>query len=83
MKIYRIAGLITAAAMLSSAAGCGSGGEKYQVTFRNLTGAEISEICIYPNDGEISSENVLEENLAADTETEITIGSFTEEETQS
>ena len=41
---------------------------------------KISEINIYPDNGAVSYENVLEENLAYGAQTEVTIGDFTEEE---
>lgn len=79
MRILKAAALFSAAAMLACAAGCDAR-EEYTISIRNLTEAEISEINIYPDNGDVNYENVLEENLAYGAQTEVTIGDFTEEE---
>ncbi|MBQ8515799.1 MAG: hypothetical protein IJ496_10420 [Ruminococcus sp.] len=74
---FSVLAVLTAA--LSVLAGCQSG-EEYTIHVKNLTGAEISEIVITPDSDQSEQKNLLEENLAADGEIDLTIGRFTEEE---
>lgn len=55
-------------------------GEKYTVNVRNLTGVEISEICITPETDKSDFDNLLTENLPANEEIELTVGTLTEED---
>ncbi len=56
--------------------------EKFTVNVRNLTGVEISEINMYPENGAISQKNLLEGHLADGSETVLTLGRLSEAETE-
>lgn len=78
MKFRKTTAFLLAAAMALPCTACS--GEKFTVNVRNLTGVEISEITMYPENGEINQENRLDENLANGSETALSLGRLTEEE---
>ncbi len=75
MKKYS---LLLSAAMLLSLSGCS--GEPYTVHIQNLTGVEISEICIAPETDKSSMGNLLTETLPVDGEIELSLGKLDEED---
>ena len=79
MKIIRT--MASAALSASLVFLCSCGGEDCTITVRNITGSEISEVNIYPEDMYDESRNYLEENLPSDSEISVNLESYTKEET--
>ena len=69
------------AALLFLLTGCKDGKTAdFTVTVRNITGAQISGITMYPENGTIDSTNRLSENLPTGSEVSISFGALTEDE---
>ncbi len=77
MKIKKILAFCTVAATCLL---CSCGQEAVNVTVRNITGAEISEILIYPENASDDTSNRLEKNLPTDSQIELNLGKYSEEE---
>ncbi len=80
MKFRTLTAFLAAAALALPCTACAE--EEFTVNVRNLTGVEISEINMYPENGEISQENLLEGHLADGSETVLTLGRLSEAETE-
>ncbi len=77
MKIKKMLALCTVVATCFLFS-CGK--ESVNITVRNITGAEISEILIYPENVSDDTSNRLEKNLPTGSQVEINLGKYTEEE---
>lgn len=60
--------------------GCKDSGEEFRFHVKNMTGTEISEIQIAPENNKSDYNNCLKENLAIDGEVEVSLGKLTTED---
>ncbi len=78
MKIKNIIALCTAALVLCLLCSCGR--KNVEITVRNITGVEISELIINPEISSDNTKNRLEKNLSTDSQVQIKLGKYSEEE---
>lgn len=78
MKIKSIIAFCTAALALCTLCNCSR--KNVEITVRNITGVEISELVINPEISSDNTKNRLEKNLPTDSQVQIKLDKYSEEE---